>query len=244
MMGRIALFTGVLAFCLLGSAAAEEGLVGHWSFDKIADGTVKDLSGTGNDGKVIGKLQPVQCGKGCALEFDGSRKMISVPDNDTLDLTTTGTVEAWVLVKAYLDKPQYPAIVQKGKKVGWVAGSYHLFYHTLNRIFYGAVNSGQQNDYVQLGKPPEGEWQYLAFTWDGRDMRGYVNGKLVQTKPQTITAPVNDEALWIGRSLYGSIKGYVDEVKVYNRARTEQEIAATYDQMKAGMVKPLAEGAE
>ena len=81
-----------------------------------------------------------------------------------------------------------------------------------------------------------GRWHHLAFTWDGSTVRGYLNGELVKTAPQTIKALPNEHALWIGRSLYGSMKCLMDEVMVFNHALTDKEVTGIYGEGKAAFM--------
>lgn len=227
-----------VVFCCAAIAAAEEGLVGHWSFDDKAPEQIMDQSGKGNHGTCIGKDMLVKAGKGAALSLDGQRKCVSIPSSDSLDLSETGTISLWVFIRAYDDKPAYPAFIQKGQKVGWVAGSYHIFYHTLNKVIYGAVNVEGGAQYVCFGKPTIGAWHNLVFAWDDTSIYGYLDGEIVELQPLTHPVPKTKDPLWIGRSLYGSPNALIDEVKLYNRALTEEAVVQAYDATKAAFVKP------
>jgi len=55
---------------LAGCAAVEEGLAGHWDFDKGRGGVLHDRSGEKNHGVIHG-AEWVKCGTGHALRFDG-----------------------------------------------------------------------------------------------------------------------------------------------------------------------------
>ena len=74
---------------------------------------------------------------------------------------------------------------------------------------------------------PEGEWVRLAATFDGRVMRLYVNGKerASMERPGPINA--NDFHLCLGNFEVGHAAhfiGLLDEVKIYNRALTADEV--------------------
>ncbi len=71
-----------------------------------------------------------------------------------------------------------------------------------------------------------GVWTHIAATYDGANLRFYVNGALVGTKAQTGAIPVSTGPLWIGNNTvynepYG---GLIDEVRIYNRALSATEI--------------------
>jgi hypothetical protein len=71
-----------------------------------------------------------------------------------------------------------------------------------------------------------GRWSHLATTYDGRVQRMYVNGKLVASRPLARSKLAESGALHVGGSpIWGDrFKGKIDEVRVYNRALTAEEI--------------------
>jgi hypothetical protein len=78
------------------------------------------------------------------------------------------------------------------------------------------------------GACPDGVWEHLAASWDGKLMRLYLNGLLVSQSEYggEYTAPTSDKRFRIGFAGYGwgSVKLDVDEVVLYNRALPADEI--------------------
>ena len=70
-----------------------------------------------------------------------------------------------------------------------------------------------------------GRWSHLATTYDGRVQRLYFNGTLVAVRPQA-RRKIESGALYVGGSpVWGNrFKGKIDEVRIYNRALTGDEI--------------------
>jgi YD repeat-containing protein len=71
------------------------GLVAAYGFDEGSGSAVADSSGEGNDGTVSGASW-TEGRFGAALEFDGADDYVEIPDDDSLDLTDSFTVSAWV----------------------------------------------------------------------------------------------------------------------------------------------------
>ena len=73
---------------------------------------------------------------------------------------------------------------------------------------------------------PVGVWSHLAMTYDGSDLRLYVNGVQVSTSPRTGPIGTSASPLWIGgNSPYGEyFNGRIDEVRVYRAALSQAEI--------------------
>ena len=77
---------------------------------------------------------------------------------------------------------------------------------------------------------PLNTWTHLATTYDGANLRYYVNGVLVGTTAGTGTINAANGALRIGGNNSAPLgqgewfKGLIDEVRIYNRALTAAEI--------------------
>ena len=85
------------------------------------------------------------------------------------------------------------------------------------------------------GPLPAATWSHLATTYDGANQRLYVNGVLIATQALTGKIATAPGALRIGGdSIWGEhFRGLIDEVRVYNRA-------LTVDEIKSDMTLPVA----
>src|SRR5439155_25946221 len=72
------------------------GLVAAYAFDEGLGTTVADASGNGNNGTVANTVWTASGKYGRALTFNGTSSMVTIPDANSLDLTTGMTLEAWV----------------------------------------------------------------------------------------------------------------------------------------------------
>ncbi|MCF7567638.1 LamG domain-containing protein [Sabulilitoribacter arenilitoris] len=91
---------------------------------------------------------------------------------------------------------------------------------------------GGQNS---TGKVNDGEWHHIAYTYDGADIKVYIDAVLDFTRPETRinTAVAGDRQITIGSEgasdgslTFRRFKGAIDDLRVYNRALTAVEIAA------------------
>jgi hypothetical protein len=76
---------------------------------------------------------------------------------------------------------------------------------------------------------PTNAWTHIAVTYDGANMRFYVNGVQVRAVLRSGAIAATGGALHIGgNDVWGGefFKGLIDEVRVYNRALSAAEIAA------------------
>lgn len=201
-------------------------LKGSWHLDEGSGTTAYDRSGNGNNGTLYNSPTWVDGKFGKALSFDGSNDYVETPIvSNTL---TDFTMEAWV--KA--------SIVPGDRRIvmgsGW---SYHDWYIGINLgsstgaparkwLFWVAGNS----QIAYLAAPDEivaGEWYYLVATYQGTTGKFYINGNYIGSFTFTRTTDTNP--FRIGRSNSGEyFNGLVDEVRVYNRALTSEEISDLY----------------
>ena len=88
--------------------------------------------------------------------------------------------------------------------------------------------TGVENTAAGTAALPLNAWSHLASTYDGTNLRFYVNGALVTTKVTTGAMPNTANPLRIGgNAIWGEyFSGLIDEVRVYNRALNATELTA------------------
>ena len=78
------------------------------------------------------------------------------------------------------------------------------------------------------------EWYFVVGTYDGSVMKLYVNGTLTAWKSISGNLLYNTNDIYIGdlqfynNGTLGLLPGNIDEVRIYNRALTEEEIISLY----------------
>jgi chitodextrinase len=204
------------------SNTAPAGLVGAYSFDEASGNTVIDSSGRANTGTISGATRlPGKFGSG--LFFNGDTSMVTVPDSSSLDLTTGMTLEAWV----------NPDVLDTWETL--------LFKETTNNdvySLYASTNTGLPQAQIFSGgasQPvsgpsalPVNAWSYVTATYDGSNIRLYVNGNQVASVPQTGPISTSSGVLRMGTNnvFHEGYTGAMDEVRIYNRALSASEIQA------------------
>jgi glucose/arabinose dehydrogenase len=200
------------------------GLVAAYGFDEGAGTSAGDRSGTGNGGTLTGPAWTTTGRFGSALNFDGVDDRVVVADANSLDLTTGMTLEAWVRPTAA--GGVWRSVVAKNG-AGTVA--YDLYANRNTNRPAVEVNLGGRlritNGTAQL---PLDTWSHMAATYDGTNLRLFVNGTQVATAAFTGSLLTSTGELWIGGNAAWSewFAGTIDEVRVYNRPLTEAQIQA------------------
>jgi uncharacterized repeat protein (TIGR01451 family) len=197
------------------------GLAAAYSFNEGGGTTVADTSGNGNGG-TIGTATWSTAGKfGNALSFNGTSAKVTVPDSNSLDLTSGMTLEAWVFPTAI---GNWRDAVYKGQD--------DIYYLMASSDRNGAAPAaGGTWSSSPLAAPSNlttNAWSHLAATYDGQTLRLYVNGVQVASRAQTGSIATSTGALTIGGdALYGQyFAGRIDEVRVYNTALSAAQVQA------------------
>ncbi|GAA3509868.1 LamG-like jellyroll fold domain-containing protein [Georgenia daeguensis] len=213
---------GTMSVTITAPAPAPTGVRGQWLMEEGAGTTVGDSSGWGNHGTVQGSVAwgPGRAGSGLVL--DGTGGYVRVPDSASLDLSGPMTVAAWV-------RPQVLATQYVVKKAtNGTRDGFELSLSSTGRGFF-RVNEATSDDRYRVNATsvhPLGTWVHLAGTYDGTTMRFYVDGVLQGSVAGPSAVATNGLALGIGAEPggYRKFRGGLDEVRVYDRALTAQEI--------------------
>ncbi|MBI2024268.1 LamG domain-containing protein, partial [Candidatus Giovannonibacteria bacterium] len=220
--------------------APTTGLVAHWKFDEGSGTTALDSSGNNNTGTLTnGPLWTT--GKiGGALNFDGVNDYVRVNDpgaGSVLDLPGNFTISAWAKFDAFPDVSpgKYPRIVQKGFAAG-DSGTWSLAIDTggtPDNVVSLAVNG---NGFFARGGTSLSinTWYHIVATKNGATATIFINGVQdgsVGTFPSG-NIDSNNAAMDFGKSTGnsdGAMDGLIDDVRIYNRALSAQEISDIYN---------------
>jgi hypothetical protein len=177
-------------------------------------------------GKVLILLAVMQPGAamgqnfGKSLVFDGEDDFASVPHQPELSFASEDpfTIEMWLKPT---DTPDIWHALGKRSGCGAAGNHYQFARDPGSLVSFGGTGCG-----LGSGQDlPLDTWSHLAVTSDGTTTRLYINGQIVNQKDCTVGAQ-NTEPLSIGAS--GScpqrFPGEIDEVRIWNVARTEFEV--------------------
>ncbi len=231
--------------CVLSSGNYNDGLVGWWKFDgENGESSLlfKDWSGFGNH-QICNLSDPcptLAAGKfGKALKFTGNNSLEAVVSPTLKDITEHSyTWSAWynpASIPVY-DQNEYhsrQAIICKPgfhTNINFASDRrFHFGSYTADDRFFGVSS---------LATYDVGQWHHLAATVDtnAKTAAFYVDGVL-QGKTTYEGNPRNHENLPLSIGICSEIgmnhdwlaNGLIDDVRVYSRALTENDIKAVYN---------------
>jgi hypothetical protein len=229
-MRRVALWgLGCLALALAVTGevcAAEPGLVGWWNFDEGPGPTVADATGNGNAGTITGGVQWIAQETGGALEFDGSSGYVQIPFSPTVKVLNQGdfTLTAWF--KADAVPTENKEVFQQGDANG--TGRTWLFIASST----GEIRTYLGNATTASGvNVTAGTWFHAAVVVTEAGVTDtiqvYVNGKPAGAAGQ-LGVENSEGPYFIGchKNLTNFWDGLIDDVRLYNRALSADEIQA------------------
>jgi hypothetical protein len=206
------------------SNTAVSGLVAAYAFDEGTGTTTADATGKSHTGTLSGATWTTAGKNGKALSFNGTSSYVSAADAADLDLTNGMTLEAWIN-PASLTSGGWNTIVMKEGSATTLA--YSLYANDGNPRPSITVRIGTADrEAMGTSAVPLNTWTHLAATYDGANLRLYVNGVQVGSLAQTGSMLVSARTLRIGgNSVWGEyFNGLIDDVRIYNRALSATEI--------------------
>jgi len=168
---------------------------------------------------------------GSALSFDGEDDYVDCGNDESLNITDALTIEAWVKPAADISGSGTRVFLEKmnayGLVYGFNAGHLEVYLGGATRILYP----------VTLYK---NNWYHLVGVWEGSTTGNvylYINGENVASGDYTGSI-TSDHALQIGggeawSGAWRYFNGTIDEVRIYNRALSAEEIKRLFEWSKS-----------
>ena len=195
-----------------------ESIVGIWLLDEGQGKSIRDRSGNGNDGKIVGaKWTNGKLAKG--LYFDG-KSHVEIPASKTTNDYQNGfTYLLWI-------KPTEPPpnvntrIIERDWHNPTIQIGPTDFYASI------AVNADQAATHIRGGTWKQDKWSFVAITYDGDKLKLYVDGKIVgdkavgkaDAKSHPATPAEHQGSIWLAswKAPNWDFRGVLDDIGVFN----------------------------
>lgn len=227
---------------------AESGLMAYFKLNEGTGTTTADNSANAyNSGTLHGgatwsadnpDLLYSALPKNKALHFDGTTGYVNCGTSSSLRPTNAITVEAWVRTNTSSNTNGSGIITNLQDNGTAESGFGFLCYGDVMwwlQTVGGETSASGVNSAYPRHQIPVNVWTHIAGTYDGQMLRLFINGIEVATMPKI--GAINWNYLPLGLTIgkyYDDnenifFKGDVDEVRIWNVARTAQEINSTKD---------------
>lgn len=215
-----------------GTVDLTSGLVLHYRADEGSGETVDDSSGEGHDGVIVGNPQWSDDGfaQG-SLSLDGMTWVANTAPGNLATLNQM-TLSLWIRANRSLSSMTHP----------WPMAIYHEDYANMrgyalmvtgpeSDTFGFRLSSGLGRREVTMDGLPPGTWVHVVATYDGRTMRLYRDGVLVDSNNTgAMPLPTADVPFKVGQGF----EGLLDDVRIYDRALSPTEVQSLH------LLPPLA----
>gem|GEM_PF-595053 len=211
-----------------------DGLVAYWDFDDGSGPTLTDQSGQGNHGTLNGGPNWVNGRSGTALAFDGVDDYVVVGNSPELQLVGQATFTAWVNLDGDYYHEHGSHLLSKGATYSNLYSDYSIKIYEPDYVYDDIVveNADQSNTphYLEVDSMvPTGEWVHLAATYDNGTVTVYMNGRMIGQGYTHSPMRTSTQPLYLAHRYdtqnNGRLKGLLDEVRIYDRVLSEEEIA-------------------
>jgi len=197
-------------------------------FEGGSNGTfTKDYSGYGNNGTVVGATWNSTGGydgKG-AYEFNAvSTNKITIANQVLAENITSFTISAWIKANNKT-ATFYPAIYNHNwcsSKIGYL-----MFYLTATKQVLFGVSTTGCGQYTVAAAITDDTWTYIVGVYNGTDSSIYKNGIFVNKYAGGV--PQMNTSSGGGDAFGGGLNGSIDELQIFNRPLSAQEISAIYN---------------
>jgi hypothetical protein len=215
---------------LTGFIDCNNSLVGWWRFNNEAGESstlFKDWSTYGNNGTCSGAACPVSAtGKfGNALQFNGTTDYVDAGNGASLNITGAITIEAWVKTNTIPASGHWPALLDKNINYQLVITP------TTGKPYLQWNNSGSGYNVVSNTALSIGVWAHIAVVVINGSQTLYFNGVKSGSASNPALLDTSTQHLLIGKNNGSNdfFNGSIDEVKIWNRALSPNEIKASYN---------------
>ncbi len=218
------LISSVLLMCLISGVTEEDALVAYYSFD----GDAEDSSGNENHGEIIGGSNWDKGEFGDAIHLDvGAHIEMMVSESLHGDLFKTDPYTLSVWINPTFEGGEWQQI---WRSLPTAAGHNTLFVNTVQGLlsWRGQVAGWTVLCQTDAGQIKKDEWSHAVVQSDGQNYRIYINGELAIETDFQETRGAN-ETYRLGGEGGEGYGGAIDDVAVFSRNLSENEIAALGD---------------
>ncbi len=214
-------------------------LIAHWTFDTNAGSIVFDSTSSGFDGQLRNGAFLAAGKIGNSVSLDGANDYVDFGNILNFDETDVFSISAWIyptdvskVFQGIVDKltgAGYRLLLNNGRVYGQVRTSW-----------YGAVQSASS----PASSIIEDQWQHVAFTFDGSELKVYLSGTLVETTPFTLpSVGTTGSSLKVGQADNNNryFEGKIDDVRIYSGTLSAEQICVSAEGTWTGAFCELTE---
>ena len=225
------IFSGSLSSLISGGSLKGQVLQGTTAvldmpFDNYSELGNDRSTGNNDASEIVGAtysdVLTGQCMINSCLSLSQTGSYAKIADSSSLDLSSEITISVWIKPT---DLSSTHTLVNKNDIV--FTDGYYL------TIANGKIRFGIGGSILNGATAiPINDYSHITATYDGSQMKIYINGEPDASLPATIAIPVNNQSLYIGSSypLAWQFKGFIDDLQIYSQALAADQVRQLYFQ--------------
>ena len=197
----------------------DPNLVAWWKLDEGTGSVAYDETAFWNDGVLNGGPQWIEGRIGGALDFDGVDDYVDCGNADSVNITGQITMAAWINTRT-------PANGQHQHYLGKGNNSYCIKQNSGNNLEVVIYIGGWKVATHRIDESFGNEWHHMVGTYDGSNIKLYLDSELMSTTKQTGAIATNADPVRIGTrdGTRWYHTGGIDDARIYNRAISAVEV--------------------
>ncbi|HRY32567.1 MAG TPA: T9SS type A sorting domain-containing protein [Bacteroidales bacterium] len=218
------------------------GLVGFWPFN----GNANDATGNGNNGVVYGAtIVPDRFGNpAAAFNFNGSSDKILINSPNTYllfnPLIDSYSIVFWVKSSDPCIDPVGSRIMEYVDGLNTTGYPFSFQINPTDNSMRGYLYDGANTSYVLYDNVFDGNWKMITYVIDNQNdsLFGYINNVLYQSSQNTLTNSFEPDTLIVIGNRFSNDRpfaGFIDDIRIYNRALTGAEISLLFNEPPSGI---------
>ncbi len=210
----------VLVFTVISMGqVTDPNLVAWWKLDEAIDSVTYDETDYWNDGILYGNPEWVDGRIGNALYFDGVDDYVDCGNADSVNITGQITMAAWINTST-AGNNAHQHYLGKGNN------SYCIKHNSWNNLEVVIYIGGWKVATYGVDDSFNNLWHHMVGTYDGGQIKLYVDGELLATTNQTGAIATNADPVRIGTrdGTRWYHTGGIDDARLYNRAISAVEV--------------------
>ncbi len=217
-----------------GSQLPSDGLLLWYGFQDPGFPGAEDMSGNGRHALCDPGLCPtfVPGPVGAAAQFNGVDQEVELADHPDIRFQRGFSASLWLRLDEYANN----ARIAWGK--AWQQGglnSYEIYLTGSSNQLRFNMDAATVGSVDTDGKFPLGQWFHVVGTYDGDRMRLYLDGRMIDETLDVGSPEYDENPLRVGGDTVGGMPsnhwpGSIDEVRVYDRELTFEEVQLLFEE--------------
>lgn len=215
------------------SGGAGNPPLAYWNFDEKTGTAANDLSGNGRTGILSNGPTWTQGKYGAGVELDGTNDYIDLGNHAAFAIGTQMTISAWINTSTLGSDQVIISKMGASNNRG-----YNLLYLSTGQLRLNGSDTGADANVTAYtttdASIPNQTWTQITLVKNGTSMTFYQNGRPLSGSGTVYSSYFNPAVNarisgYSGSPTTALFRGKIDEVKIYNYARTPAQIAYDYN---------------